>query len=88
MSVAEGLGVPHVVPQGAFYLWLALGSGIGDTMEFCRRLVSEAKVAVAPGDTFGSNGKGAIRISLAAAEETIEEGMRRIASVVHAVQPS
>lgn len=88
VSVAEELGVPHVVPQGAFYLWLALGSGIGDTMEFCRRLVSEAKVAVAPGDTFGSNGKGAIRISLAAAEETIEEGMRRIASVVHAVQPS
>jgi aspartate/methionine/tyrosine aminotransferase len=45
-------------------------------------VVGDAKVAVAPGETFGSNGAGAIRISLAASEETIDEGMRRIASVV------
>jgi aspartate/methionine/tyrosine aminotransferase len=57
-------------------------------MEFCRHLVSDAKVAVAPGETFGSNGAGAIRVSLAASEETIDEGMRRIASVVHAASLS
>jgi aspartate aminotransferase len=85
LSVARETAIPHVVPQGAFYLWLPLGAGIGDTMEFCHRLVSDAKVAVAPGETFGSNGTGAIRISLAASEETIDEGMRRIASVVHTV---
>jgi aspartate aminotransferase len=82
LSVAEETEIPHIVPQGAFYLWLPLGAGIGDTMEFCRRLITEAKVAVAPGETFGSNGAGAIRVSLAASEETIEEGMRRIGSVV------
>jgi aspartate aminotransferase len=86
LSVARETAIPHVVPHGAFYLWLPLGVGIGDTMDFCRRLVSDAKVAVAPGETFGSNGAGAVRISLAASEETIEEGMMRIASVVGMVQ--
>lgn len=88
LSVAEAAGIPCVLPQGAFYLWLPLGAGIGDTMEFCRRLVSDAKVAVAPGETFGFNGAGAIRISLAASEDVIDEGMRRIASVVEAVLSS
>lgn len=88
LSVARETAIPLVVPQGAFYLWLPLGVGIGDTMEFCRRLVRDAKVAVAPGETFGSNGAGAIRISLAASEETIDEGMRRIASVVDTVRLS
>lgn len=88
LSVAEELSVPHLVPQGAFYLWLPLGAGIGDTMAFCHRLVTDARVAVAPGETFGSNGAGAIRISLAASEEAIDEGMRRIASVVQTVLSS
>jgi aspartate aminotransferase len=82
LSVARETEIPHIVPQGAFYLWLPLGPGIGDTMEFCRRLITDAKVAVAPGETFGSTGAGAIRVSLAASEETIDEGIRRIASVV------
>ncbi|MEE8602016.1 hypothetical protein [Euzebya tangerina] len=41
-------------------------------------------VAVAPGDTFGRSGVGALRISLAAAESTIVEGLRRIAAVITA----
>ena len=37
----------------------------------------EHGTAVAPGDTFGPGGAGLVRISLAAAPDTIVEGIRR-----------
>lgn len=79
VATAADLGLPYRQPDGAFYLWLPLGEGIGDPMTFCRRLVEEQGVAMAPGTTFGQQGKGAIRVSLAAAEEDITQGLRRMA---------
>lgn len=79
VAAAGSLGLPLLRPDGAFYLWLPLGEGIGEPMEFCRRLVEEHGVAVAPGSTFGEQGGGAIRVSLAAREEDIVEGLQRIA---------
>ncbi len=86
LSVTEAMDLPHVVPHGAFYLWVPLGPDVGDTMELCRRLIGDARVAVAPGETFGTKGTGAIRISLAASEEVLNEGIRRIASFVRALR--
>jgi aspartate aminotransferase len=74
------LGLPHQQPDGAFYLWLPLGHTERSSMELCQRLVSEAKVAVAPGETFGGQGQGAVRVSLAASEDDIVEGLRRMAT--------
>lgn len=82
VATAEDLGLPFLHPEGAFYLWLPLGEGIGDSMAFCRKLVEEQGVAVAPGSTFSQQGVGAVRISLAAAEEDIVEGLHRIARVL------
>lgn len=79
VATAQSFGLPLLRPEGAFYLWLPLGEPIGEPMEFCRRLVQEQRVAVAPGSTFGRQGAGAIRVSLAAAEEDIVEGLDRIA---------
>jgi aspartate aminotransferase len=80
-AVAEAveLGLPHQEPDGAFYLWLPLEHTGHSSMELCERLINEAKVAVAPGETFGLHGKGALRVSLAASEDSIVEGLRRIA---------
>ncbi|MFP3914412.1 MAG: pyridoxal phosphate-dependent aminotransferase, partial [Actinomycetota bacterium] len=82
VTTADRLGLPHLHPEGAFYLWLPLGRRIGDPMGFCRRLVTEQGVAVAPGSTFGRQGEGAVRVSLAAAEPDITEGLDRIARVL------
>jgi aspartate aminotransferase len=79
VTEAVELGLPHQEPNGAFYLWLPLEQTEHSSMELCQRLISEAKVAVAPGETFGLQGKGALRVSLAASEDSIVEGLRRIA---------
>ena len=47
----------------------------------------EHGTAVAPGDTFGPGGAGLLRISLAAAPDTITEGIRRIGVAVRAGVP-
>jgi aspartate/methionine/tyrosine aminotransferase len=51
-------------------------------MDFCRELVIEHDLAVGPGGTFGPGASGMVRLSLAADEATIEEGVRRLAAAV------
>ncbi len=69
-------------PKGAFYIMANIASCGLDSYEFCRRLVDEYHVAVAPGDSFGSRSIGMVRVSLAADESTITEGIGRLAKAV------
>lgn len=80
---ADALGFGHAPPQGAFYLWLpVLGRLTGNSLTFCRDLVSNHGLALAPGDTFGAGGAGAVRMSLAASEDDIASGLKILASVL------
>lgn len=75
-------------PLGAFYLLVDI-SGCGkDSYTFATDLLKEKRVAVAPGATFGRVGEQYIRISLAAAEEQIVEGLSRICSYILALRRS
>lgn len=66
-------------PAGAFYLWMDIrDAGIGD-VEFIESLVQHEHVAGAPGSSFGSEGVGRIRFSLAAGEEVLLTAVDRIA---------
>jgi aspartate/methionine/tyrosine aminotransferase len=64
-----------------------ISAATSDTFGFAEHLVREHGVAVAPGDTFGPGGAGLLRISLAAAPDTIAEGIRRIGTAVRAGAP-
>ncbi len=66
------------VPHGAFYAMLDVSSANQDTYEFARRLLLEAGVAVAPGETFGPSGRGLVRIALCAPDEAIQHGVEAI----------
>ncbi len=44
----------------------------------CRQLLMEEKVAVVPGNAFGSSGEGFIRVCYAASMEDIFEALKRI----------
>lgn len=83
VDILEQAGVPHVRPQGAFYLLADIsGAGLSDT-EFCERLVTERGVAVAPGSTFGPASGHLVRISFATAPDDLAEGVTRLAAAVH-----
>jgi aspartate/methionine/tyrosine aminotransferase len=71
-------GLLPVVPSGAFYALVDLrGTGLS-SRTLSRGLLEEERVAAAPGDTFGAEAEGMVRISLASSDEDVAEGCRRI----------
>jgi aminotransferase len=69
--VQEALG--PITCEGTFYVWFQLPPGL--TAE---QLLTEHRLAVAPGEGFGPSGKGWIRLSLAVSDETLELGLERL----------
>jgi len=74
-------GVTCAEPRGAFYAYpnisVVLGkNGMADTLQFSERLLSEAQVAVVPGEAFGTNAH--VRISYATSMHELERGLDRI----------
>jgi len=74
-------GVKIAEPRGAFYAYPNLGvaigkNGIHNSLELCDRLLSEAKVAVVPGEAFGTSHH--IRLSYATSMKELERGLDRI----------
>ena len=63
-------------PQGAFYAFPDMRSSGLDSMSFCNRLLDEQGLAVVPGVAFGDD--HCIRLSCAANEATIEDGLARL----------
>jgi L-glutamine---4-(methylsulfanyl)-2-oxobutanoate aminotransferase len=61
------------VSEGTFYVWLELPDGL--TAE---RLLAEHRLALAPGEGFGSRGEGWARISLAVTDEVFELGLAQL----------
>jgi aspartate/methionine/tyrosine aminotransferase len=70
-----GVTVPE--PEGAFYLFPRI-AGLQDSFEFCRRLLLEKKVGIAPGVAFGEGGEGSVRICYAADRSVLEPAVERI----------
>jgi aspartate aminotransferase len=74
-------GMPGVTlpsPDGAFYLFPRI-EGLADSFAFCRQLLEETRVGLAPGVAFGEGGEGSIRICYAAERSILEPAMERLA---------
>lgn len=71
-------GVAVHPPEGAFYAYLDVtGRGIKDDVALAESLLEKSHVALVPGTPF--DGPGALRLSYAASEQTIEKGFDRLA---------
>ncbi len=53
-------------------------AGMSDSLGFCKRLVREQGLGLAPGAAFGPEGEGYVRWCFAADEERLAEGVRRL----------
>ncbi|MDF2732965.1 MAG: aspartate aminotransferase [Desertimonas sp.] len=82
-------GVTCIEPQGAFYCFPNVGGLLGrplagrtcvTSLELAEHVLTEAKVAVVPGEAFGA--PGYLRLSFAVGDEAIAEGIKRIAALV------
>ncbi len=75
--ITEIKGIDVNVPKGAFYLFPKYESKVKSEI-FCTKMLEEAHVAVTPGSAFGPSGEGFFRMSYAASEEQIIEGLSRM----------
>jgi len=71
-------GITCVLAQGAFYLFPNISSFGLSSLDFCARLLDEAKVAAVPGSAFGA--EGYLRLSYATSDATIVQGLERLAA--------
>lgn len=76
LRAMPGVTVPR--PEGAFYLFPRI-DGLTDSFDFCRRLLEETKVGIAPGVAFGAGGEGSVRICYAAERSILEPALERLA---------
>jgi aspartate/methionine/tyrosine aminotransferase len=84
MDALRGIaGVTVPKPDGAFYLFPKV-DGLTDSFDFCRRLLEETRVGLAPGVAFGEGGEGSFRICYAAERSILEPAMERLTKFLRA----
>jgi aminotransferase len=77
MSCLDRMKIPYVRPRGAFYVFPNIKQFGMTSEKFAGFLLEKARVAVVPGDAFGSTAEGYVRLSYATSYEAIEKGMER-----------
>ena len=82
----QELGMAAFRPAGAFYTWVDVSAAGLGAREFALRLLAEESVALAPGTAFGPGGEGYVRLSLAASDADLVEGVTRLARLWHRLQ--
>jgi aspartate/methionine/tyrosine aminotransferase len=76
------------IESGSLFVWIPVVS-LGLTgRAFAERLFAEKQVLVTPGDLFGPGGENYVRLSLAADDGRLREGICRIAELVAELAPA
>jgi aspartate aminotransferase/aminotransferase len=80
VDMLQRAGFPVRRPAGAFYIMVDVGAQ--DTTAFAMDLLRRKKVAVAPGETFGPNGRGLVRVALCVSPQALQDGLGHLIEVV------
>lgn len=77
VDALRGIGMDVTAPKATIYIWAKVPEG--ETSEsFATKLLETAHVIVTPGNGYGPDGEGYIRISLTTPDDRILEAVRRI----------
>ena len=83
--MVEGLrniGLDCFEPRGAFYVFPSIRNTGLTSLQFAEQLLQAEKVALVPGDAFGSCGEGFVRCSYASSSKNLTEALDRIGRFV------
>ena len=78
----NAMGLPCVMPKGAFYLFPDVRPTGLSSEEFALRLLKEFGVACVPGSAFGPCGEGFVRMSYATSLEKIKVAAERMGKML------
>jgi len=74
-------GIEAATPSGTMYAFFRV-AGVSDSLAFCKKLVRDAGLGLAPGSAFGPEGEGFVRWCFASSEERLAQGIARLCSVL------
>ena len=77
MQALDECGIKYFGGKNSPYIWLKCPNGMG-SWEFFDKLLSEANVVGTPGEGFGENGKGYLRLTSFSTHENTRETMARL----------
>lgn len=77
------IGLPCHTPKGAFYVFPNITPTGLSSKDFSLRLLKSKKVAVVPGNAFGSSGEGFVRCCFATGLDKLKEAMSRLEQFVN-----
>lgn len=81
LRAMPGVTVPDA--PGAFYLFPKV-EGLRDSFGFCRRLLVQTGLGLAPGVAFGEGGEGSLRVCFAVERPLLEQAIDRLSSFLSA----
>lgn len=71
-----GMGLEVQKPEGAFYFFVNIKKFGMDSLDFCKKLLQEARVAIVPGCYFGTEGYA--RLSYCCEMDRLKQGLDRL----------
>ncbi len=74
----EGSPVDVTPPMGAFYFFLDFRAMKMTAQDICEQILDEMGVGLIPGSAFGKQGEGFVRMTIAASDSDVEEGIKAI----------
>jgi len=77
LKVLNEIGLKARIPKATFYIWAKIPQGY-TSMNFAKKLLDEAGIAVTPGTGYGKEGEGYIRLSLTISDDRLEQGINHL----------
>jgi LL-diaminopimelate aminotransferase len=81
LDALAAIGIECEAPKATIYIWAKIPEGYSSA-EFTERLLLDAHVIVTPGNGYGPDGEGYIRLSLTTPDDQLLEAVRRIKSLI------
>jgi len=79
-------GVEAALPSGAMYAFFRV-AGVRDSLAFCKQLVGDVGLGLAPGSAFGPEGEGCVRWCFASSEARLLDGVERLRRALEMRRP-
>jgi LL-diaminopimelate aminotransferase len=77
VNTLNKVGIKAGLPRASLYIWAKCPQGY-TSAELAEDLLEQVGVVVTPGNGYGSNGEGYIRLSLTISEQMLEKGIARL----------
>jgi len=88
LSALEGQNILRVSPpEGAMYVMLDVGATGMSGEDFALALLDQHRIAVMPGESFGTAAAGHIRVALTINDDRLESALRTIVAFAKEMRP-